>query len=212
MKKILVIGVFLLLALFCVLPAYAMPTAFTLNYNQAQFQWRAFSGVPLGNWSYTYLADTESSDYVVTGNVLHTTVSYSPVVSDLQGQSTVYTFDKDSGLWIEHEGTVSYSYEPYYGSYTATNYWRGYVQFDGTPSKTSFFHGVGYQWVYIFAPQSDTGVTTLLPNAVWDNTVGAWLVGFSIYLWDPAPQSYAIPFPNPFIEPVPASNYNPLDL
>ncbi|MEM2914558.1 MAG: hypothetical protein QXH91_04055 [Candidatus Bathyarchaeia archaeon] len=53
------------------------------------------------------------------------------------------------------------------------------------------------------------------PYAVWDETMGAWLAGFSIYIWDPVgfdQSSYDIPFPVPFIEPVPASNYNPLSL
>jgi len=66
---------------------------------------------------------------------------------------------------------------------------------------------------YIFAPQIDTGVTALLSDAQWDATVGAWLIGFSLYIWDSALQSYtisSIPFLS--LEPFPVSNYNPLDL
>ena len=71
-----------------------------------------------------------------------------------------------------------------------------------------------YQWVYVYAPHEDTGVITLLPYAQWDETMGAWLVGFSIYLTDSSGtvQSYDIPFPVPVPEPIPASNYNPLGL
>jgi len=70
-----------------------------------------------------------------------------------------------------------------------------------------------YQWVYIHADE-DTGVITLLPYAQWDETMGAWLVGFGIYPWDPTAPSipYDISFPSPFIEPVPANDYNPLDI
>jgi len=91
------------------------------------------------------------------------------------------------------------------------NYFRGYVKFTGTPSDSNFVHGVAYQWAYLMAPQE---VIPALPYAQWDDTIGAWLVGFSIYLWDPVPPStpYDVPFPDPFIEPVPASNYNPLGL
>ena len=160
---------------------------------------------------YIYQNSPETSDYKLTGNVLHTEWSYSPLVTDLKGQSTVYTYDKSSGYWIEHEGQVSYKYVAGYGDYLIVNFFRGYVKFDGTPSAISFVHGVAYQWVYLYAPYSDTSPVI---NAHWDETIGAWLVGFSIYYWDKTDvtQNYNPSFPDPFIEPVPASNYNPLDL
>lgn len=209
MKKLAVpLGMLLVLTL--VVPVVGKPETFTVNYYQAQFQWRAWA--PFGQWSYTYQNYQTSAEFTLTGKVLHTSWSYSPVVTNLEGASTVYVYDKKSGLWLENEGTVTYNYEGYYGEYTVTNYFRGYVEFDGAPSESSFVHGVAYQWVYIYAPEGDPGVQELLPHAQWDDIMGAWLVGFSIYLWDTESQSYDIPFPDPFIEPVPACSYNPLDL
>ena len=189
----------------------AKPITFTVPYNQAQFQWRAWNPMPSGAWSPLYQNYATSSDFKLTGNVLHTAWSYSPLVTDLEGESTVYTYDKKNDIWIEKEGTVSYKYEPYYGDYPIVNYFRGYLEFEGTPSADSFEHGVAYQWAYLLAPQE---VTPSLTYAVWDDTMDAWLVGFSIYLWDPTTttQSHSMLFPDPFIEPVPASNYNPLNL
>ena len=192
-------------------PVSAKPATFTVPYYQAQFQWRAWNPMPVGAWSPLYQNYATSSDFKLTGNVLHTAWSYSPVVTDLEGESTVYTYDKKTDIWIEKEGRVSYKYEPYYGDYPIVNYFRGYVEFDGTPGADSFVHGVAYQWAYLLAPQE---VTPSLPYAIWDDRIDAWLVGFSIYLWDPTTtnQSYSMQFPDPFIEPVPASNYNPLNL
>lgn len=189
----------------------AKPATFTITYNQAQFQWRASAPMPSGTWTPLYLTSAQSSDFKLTGNVLHTAWSYSPVVTDLEGESTVYTYDKKEDRWIEKEGTVSYKYVPGYGDYPIANYFRGYLEFDGTPSEDSFVHGVAYQWVYLLAPQS---VTPSLQYAQWDATMDAWLIGFSIYLWDPTTPStpYTMTFPDPFIEPVPANNYDPLDL
>ncbi len=201
----------LFLALAAVAPVYAKPSSFTVDYYQAQFQWRAWAG-SFGTWTYEYKNYLTSEDFTLTGKVLHSSWSYQPVVSDEEGASTVYAYDKETGLWIEHEGRVSYKYPPYYGEYTAYNFFRGYLNFTGDPGADSFAHGVAYQWVYIYAPEEDTGVTDILPYAQWDDAVGAWLVGFSVYIWDPDPTSYSLAFPDPFIEPVPSSVYNHLDL
>ena len=202
-----------------VMPAAAKPTSITVTTYETQFQWRAWEGSPSA-WTYFQPSYQTSSDFNTTGDVLHTTIFYSPAVTNLQGGSTVYTYNKASGKWINHEGTVSYNYQPDYGPYTATNYFRGYLDFGGkTPSTSNFVHAVLYQWVYIFAP-NDAATQTALTNlgltyAKWDPTLGAWLVGFSIYIDDPAVQSYTItsnPIPTPIPEPVPANNYNPLGL
>jgi hypothetical protein len=207
MKKILVIGVFLLLS-FCILPVYAQTTEVTLGYKQAQFQWRG--SAPFGAWSSIYQNDNTESDYVLTGKALHTAWSYSPLVENLTGQSTVYKYDKKSELWIEKEGQVHYEYPPGYGDYIVANYFRGYLDFGGDPpSNASFEHGVAYQWVYLLAPEDAVLSGSSTQYARWDDKVGAWLVGFSIYLWDSGTQAYAIPFPDPFIGPIPAKDYNP---
>lgn len=230
-KEILAVclSTMLLIALIAMItPALAKPTTFTVNFNQAQFQWRAFGG-PFGDWSFVYQNDATSSDtpYTLTGNVLHTAFTFSPIVTNVQGASTDYVYDKSSGKWIQHEGTITYNIANYYcsgsdavcsGPYTT--YWRGYLDFGGnTPSDANFVHGVVYQWVYYYSPQSDTTVLANLPTAQWDSKLGAWLIGFSVYFYDKGTQTYddTTPytnpaFPSPFIEPVPASNYNPLHL
>lgn len=214
-KGILVLLTLMVLAVTLTIPVLAKPTTFTVLMRQAQFQWRAWNPQPTGAWTPLYQnnIDPDGTEFRLTGNVLHTNFAYSPVVTDLGGESTVYTFDKKSGFWIEHEGTVSYEYEPYYGDYAIVNYWRGYLEFDGIPNANNFEHGVAYQWAYIYAPQDDTGVIGVLDEAIWDETMEAWLVGYSIYLWDDTGtpiQTYSMDFE--FIEPVPANDYDPLVL
>lgn len=193
-------------------------TALTVPSYDTQFQWRALSAGTFGTWTYFQPSYLTSTDYTLAGNSLHTTISYAPYVSNQQGGELTYTYDKGTATWILHDGTVSYNYAPSYGSYTVTNFFRGYVKFDSTPSATNFVHGVLYQWVYIFAPQTDSGVTAILPSAQWDSKVGAWLIGFSVYIDDKALQPYtqtgpnSIAFPSPFVEPMPANVYNPMVL
>ena len=207
MKKILVIGVFLLLV-FCILPVHATTAEITVEFNQAQFQWRG--SVPFGDWSYSYQNYSTGSDYVLSGKALHTAWSYSPLVENLTGPSTVYKYDKKSDLWIEKEGQVHYKYLPGYGDYIVANYFRGYLDFNGNPpSNASFEHGVAYQWVYLLAPEDAELTGSYTEYAQWDDRVGAWLVGFSIYLWDSVTQAYTIDFPDPFIGPFPAKDFNP---
>jgi len=114
MKKIviLVVLVALLVPVTGQVAFAAKPAPFTVPMNQAQFQWRAWDPMPSGTWAPLYLVSATSSDFIPTGNVLHTSWSYSPVVTDLTGQSTVYTYDKKSDIWIEKEGRVSYCTAP----------------------------------------------------------------------------------------------------
>jgi len=200
------------------MPVMAKPTTLAVPWYQAQFQWRASPianppQIPFGDWSdvyQNYYTSDEPDVFTLTGNVLHETFTYLPAVTNPVGLSTVYVYNKAEGKWIQHEGTISYT-SPYSGL-TITEYWRGYLDFSGTPAADSFNHGVSYQWSYVYGID-ETTVKTKYPIAVWDETMGAWLVGFSIYLYDPtATQSYTTPFPSPFIEPVPASNCNPLNL
>lgn len=223
-QKILIAATVLLVSLALVIPGYAKPTTLTVNINQAQFQWRAFSGPYSATPTYSYQNDPESLTLTQTGNVLHTAWSYSPLVTDLQGESTVYTYHAKSSsvacgsspLWIEHEGQVTYMYVAGYGDYPIANFFRGYLCFNGAPSPTNFVHGVAYQWVYLYAPPDATLISPLDTNAIWDPVVGAWLVGFSIYIWDNTSFNQSVyaaqVLPVPYIEPVPAVNYNPLGL
>ena len=205
-KKLLIVALFLI-SIMVAIPVSAQPVTFVVPIKQAQFQWRAWAS--FGAWSYQYQNDVTSIDCKLSGNVIHTYYTYSPVVSDLEGEQTIYVLDKKSELWIEREGTVKYKYPPYYGDHWIVNYWRGYLNFTGTPSATNFVHGVAYQWVYLAASQEDGGI---LPYAQWDPVMEMWLLGYSIYLWDSdtATQSYIMDFH--FVEPVPANIYNPLDL
>lgn len=200
--QFLTLGIIAVALLATVGTVMAKTTTLTVPSYETQFQWRALGAYPggvYGAWSYFQPSYLTSTDYTPTGNVLHTTISYAPYVSNQQGGELTYTYDKSTDTWILHDGTVSYNYAPSYGSYTVTNYFRGYIQFSGTPSATNFKHGVLYQWVYIFAPETDTGVKAILPNAQWDSKVGAWLIGFSLYIDDSSLQTYSMssrPFPN----------------
>lgn len=204
MKKGL-IAIVLALVLCLVVPlAEAKPSEITVPMNQAQFQCRLWD--PPG-WRYWYVNYPISWDFRVAGNVLHTEISYQPDVSEEEGTSMVYVYDKEEDCWILHEGTIGYV-SPYSGLWI-TEYWKGYLKFD---ENMDFEHGVGYQWGYVFGEDEAT-VKDVYVWATWDETMGGWFLGFSIYLWDSESQEYTtatIPFPG-IIEPVPKSDYNPLD-
>jgi hypothetical protein len=216
-QKIFMFGLVLLVTLAIAVPAYAKATTVTADIEQAQFQWRASSGPYSATPTYSYWNDSETMTLTLTGHALHTEWSYSPLVTDLQGESTVYTYSASCSCWIEHEGQVTYKYVAGYGDYPIANFFRGYLSFnDSADPNSGFAHGVAYQWVYLYAPQNATLVSPLDTNAVWDPVIGAWLVGFSIYIWDSSgfdQSGYATQMlPTPYIEPVPASNFNPLGL
>lgn len=198
------------------------PIPITVPMKQTQFQWRCNKG-PIGDWSVTYWdGNYGPSEYTHSGNVLHTEISYMPYVTEEEGTSMVYVYDKKSELWIMHEGTIGYI-SPY-SDLWITEYFKGYLDFGGNePSSENFVHGVQYQWGYFFGSDENTPPPFYVEGelfykyAEWDETVGAWLLGFSIYLQDPTDfyqrGAYEdnVPFPDPFIEPVPKSDYNPLD-
>jgi hypothetical protein len=196
-----------------------VPANFSVPHYTDQLQWRGYPaspgpGGPFGSWSWTTGSYGDSDDYTLRGNRLNTTISYGPPVTNQKGGNLEYYLDKQSGFWVLHMATIYYNYPDRYGPYMVTNYFTGYDAFyNGNPSATTFVHGVLYQWIYIFAKQSDTGVKAVLPNAVWDGKMHAWLVGFSIYLYDRASTDYSwIPFPAPFPMPKPEGIYNPLGL
>jgi len=187
----------------------ARRTTIFIDMHQTQFQWRA--STQFGSWNILSpnTHPDEGDTFILTGNTLHMNWEYSPAVQNLEGEKSVFVHRGD-GLWILKEGAVKYRYPPLYGDYDVVNYFRGYLQFNGDPSTENLDHGIAYQFCYVYAPQT---VTLPIAYPVWDDTMGAWLVGFSIYLWDNVDetQAYSYPFPDPFPEPVPAKNYNPLD-
>jgi hypothetical protein len=193
------------------------PTTFDVELKATWFHWGARAGSmgsSFGVWTNNppYWDDqlVVMTDLTLTGNVIHKTLLYDTPVA---GASTVYVYNKAGDLWIQHEAKVNCT-SPYTGL-PITEYMRGYLKFNGTPSPGSFVHGVMYRWSYVYGVDETTvQANTHYPKAVWDATMDAWLVAFDLYLYDSAAitQSYTTPFPSPFIEPVPASNYNPLNL
>jgi len=213
MKKIRTLSVLILLAVTMIVPAVLGKEEITIELKQAQFQWRAWS--QFDSWTLLYQNRVDDDEYKLTGKVLHMDWEYSPAVQNLEGEKSVFVYNKKTGYWILKEGTVKYRYLPYYGDYDVMNYFRGYLDFDEeTPSTENLVHGIAYQWVYVYAPQ-DFVLPDPMLYPVWDPTMEAWLVGFSIYLWDNTgeTQAYSLtthPFPG-LISPVPASNYDPID-
>jgi len=213
----LLAAIFMISVMALIIPAMAKSEPFTINYYQTQFQWRGNKNA-FGSWTYANMEGWTDSEYTPTGNVLHTYIEYSPLVEDLTGESNVYVKNKKSGDWILREGKITYKYEPGYGPYTVVNFFRGYMDFDGIPSEQTFTKGVFYQWVYLFAPESEeVQIREHIDYAVWDPVMEGWLIGFSIYYQDPQIPSaqHSIAFPGPladFPRPVPAKIYNHLDL
>ncbi len=214
----------LILAVTLIAPVSAKPEQMTVPIHQVQLQCRRWD--PAG-WRYWYWNYDETLEIVKTGNVMHTEVSYKPAVSEEEGTSMVWVYNKKADRWILKEGTVKYL-SPYSGLWIE-EHWRGYMEFD---EDGEFVHGVAYQWGYHYG--SDP--TWYYSHAVWDDTVGAWLLGFSVYIWDPDDVSQHVYFtgsppqdlsyhsytsanpqyppeqPYTMIEPVPANEYNPYDL
>lgn len=213
--KLITTTMIMLFALMLAVPVMATtPTSVTLLYKRTYFRWyAAAAGSPFGGWSGTipwFQNLLDSRSFTLAGNRLSTTFLYA-LPEQPTGASTVYIYNKASDLWIQHEGTMNYTTVSL--GLPITEYWRGYLKFSGTPSAESFVHSVAYRWGYVYGVD-ETTVKAAYPYAVWDTTMGAWLLEFDIYLWDPITytQSYTTPFPSPFIEPVPANNYNPLGL
>jgi len=177
-----IVAVALLLALVASTPLAYAPTILTdTTQTVMQRQWRSLTQV-LG--IYTDIDDSGPFyTFMVTGNSLHETFEYSPSVTDLQGASHVYTFDKKTGDYILHSGVVYYT-SPYSGL-TISEVWSGWISFDGNLASSSNIivtEGQLNQWGFAYG---DT-VTSFYPNAV-DMGGGWWLVGFSTYTYGSTP-------------------------
>ena len=211
---ILLIAIFMMSTLAVMIPVMAKEKI-EVDTLQTQFQWRSNKD-PFGDWSVIYWNKhypDYPSEYERSGNVLHTEISYLPHVSEETGTSMHYVYNKKSGHWIMHEGRITYT--SCYGQFlTITEYWKGYLDFGGEePSSETFVQGVRYQWAYVYGYDEDNK-PTFYEHAVWDEKFGAWFLGFSIYVNRQTDDPYAVevPFPDPFIDPIPKRDYNPLDL
>jgi hypothetical protein len=196
-------------------PGTFAPATFALSYCTSAFSWRAggSGSGPFGSWTQVYRVIFESRECTLAGYSLHISVTITGAHNEPKGEPLVYVFNKTIGLWIMHEGMVTYKYPSTYGAYTVTNYFRGYFNFNGDPSAITFLHGVEYQWIYLYLPRNqEASVKAVLPHARWDEVMQAWLVGFTVYIYDsttPNPP-YNVPFQ--FVEPVQPSDHNPLNL
>lgn len=209
------LGFAIVVMLLTTVPGTFAPATFTLGYCGSVFSWRAggSGSGPFGSWTQVYRVFLESRECILAGNSLHITTAITGARGEPKGEPSVCIFNKTIGLWIMHEGMVTYKYPPRYGAYTVTNYFRGYFKFNGDPSTTTFLHGVEYQWIYIFVPHDqEASVTAVLPHSRWDEVMQAWLVGFTVYIFDPSVPNppYNVQFQ--FVEHVPAGNCNPLNL
>jgi len=177
----LLIAILMISTLAVIIPVMAKEQI-AVEMKQTQFQWRTWK-TP-AQWSniwYDGVWDPMEAEY--SGNVLHTEISYQPDVLDEVGTSQVYVYNKKTEQWIMREGTIQYK-SPYGPQLWITEYWKGYLEFDGEPSSESFVHGVQYQWGYVFG-YDENNPPPYYTYAVWDETMDAWLLGFSIYLLDP---------------------------
>jgi hypothetical protein len=187
-----------------IIVVFALPISLTVPSYRTMYQWNGWvEGRVEGGLSKYIPSSLTSTDYILTGNVLQDEMTI-PSIYGVSG-TLDYTYDKNTNLWITHEGPI-YTYVEL--GYSANIYFSGYLEFSGKPSASTFEHGVLYRWCYIIAPESDTFPQQYW-GGKWDSTVGAWLVQFHININDNVPQTYPdpIPFPTPLPDP---SNYNPL--
>ena len=215
----------LMISIFAVAIPVIAREQLTLHTHERQWQWRALptdppvgdpSGGPIGDWSRNYVLSYDWDwEFDLTGKVLHTYMGYLPSVEDCVGGTFIFVYNRKIGRWIIHEGTIGYT-SPYSG-FTITEYWKGYLEFvgpeesEGYPTDYESYHGVGYQWGYVYGLDEST-VKAEYPNAEWDETMGAWYLGFSIYIWDSSEVTYTLDHIDfPYLEPVPKSDYNPLN-
>jgi len=197
-----------------VIPVMAKPPTYEITYYQTQFQWRGYNEA-FGDWT-AYPEGGDHTDVRLTEDVLHCWMEYTPNVwGKPRGMSHIYVNDGNDH-WTLHDGKMSYRYDKLYGPYRAVNYFRGYMEFSGTPSTSTFVRGALYQWIYVMEPQNEP-VDDEISGAVFCPVMKAWLVGFSVYIQDPQKPTtpHTLDFPGPltaFPRPVPANNDNPLDL
>ena len=163
---ILLIAIFMISAMASIaIPiAAAQPQEITIENIQAQTRYW-----PDGSLMHVVNPSQTSFELRLTGNVLHGEWSYSPDVTDLEGEEYVLVYNKESDIWILREGTVEYT-SPYSG-YHVIEFWEGYLKLD---ESFNIIEGEFRQDGY-----SDDPVN--YPWAVWDSGKGLWHLGYSIY-------------------------------
>ena len=149
--------------------AYATSTTYTTNQTVEQTNWRA-AAAPLGTISFNG-DDSGAYAYVATGNALHETFSYSPLVTNLVGADHVYTYH--AGIYTLHSGVVSY----FYAGFTFYNVWNGSLSFGGSSTPSDGATGQLNQWVFVYSS------TDPFPGNDMNMGSGYWLTGFSTYVY-----------------------------
>ncbi len=115
--------------------------------------------------------------FAFKGNAIITSIVY---YNNDQAGNNIITFEPNgsSGRWTMLPNKLSLTEN----GMPVSEYWRGNLTFSGTPSMANFTGGMLVQWDYINASASNTMVTQYFPDAVYDQSMNAWLIGFNIYM------------------------------
>jgi len=170
----LLIAIFLISAIASIaIPlASAQPQEITILVTQQQTRY-----YPDGNVMHTLKPHLTSKELRLTGNVLHGEWSYSPPVTNLEGEKYILVYNKESEKWILHEGTVEYT-SPNIPNYHVVEYWEGSLTLN---EDLQLVEGAFIQYGY----SGDQAAKDRYPWAEWDEGKGMWLLAYSIYTYTP---------------------------
>lgn len=159
----------LVLPLFVVQAQATQPQEITIYITQAQTRYW-----PDGSLMHVVSPSQTSFELRLTGNVLHGEWSYSPEVTDLEGEAYVLVYNRKSSTWTLREGTVEYT-SPYSG-YHVVEFWEGYLELD---ENFNIIEGEFRQDGY----SDDLEAIERYTWAEWDESKEMWHLGYSIYTY-----------------------------
>ena len=147
-------------------------------------------------------------------------LSGSDLITSVAGSTatgnTLTFVQQANGEWVLSTTTLTYS------SPAVTEYWQGELNFGGSaPSQSTFVNGTLVQWDYVSG--SSNTQPAGYPDSIYDNTIGAWLISFNVYILEnqcnpsscPIPSSYfnlGFPSNSPQLLSTAEPNSNPLTL